>query len=223
MVANAEAESGTTPTMAFRKRLTGIVGAVALAGALAFSAGASAQTSPWQQSFTHEAAGRYAEAAAALEPVLRDKPNHEFALLRRAWLNYLQGRHNEAIRDYNQALTLNFKSLDARHGVTLPLMAQQRWTEAALEARKAINAGTDWDYTGHLHLMISEEGARKWEDLAEHAAQASLRYPGDATFLVYQARAHAWMANVARAKAVYGQVLERVPAHIEALEYIKTH
>lgn len=174
----------------------------------------------WRDSYALEAAGKYAQAASALEPLMRESPSYEFALLRRAWLNYLQGRYSDALRDYNQVLLLNPNALEARLGLTLPLLAQQRWGEAANEARKVI-AVNAWDYTAHLRLLICEEGDRRWDEMAQHAAALVVRYPTDATFLVYLARAEAWRGNTKAAKAAYGKVLERVPGHTEATNYLK--
>ncbi|MDP2805967.1 MAG: tetratricopeptide repeat protein, partial [Gallionellaceae bacterium] len=105
----------------------------------------------WQESYSQEASGNYAKAAAAVDLVLQASPSNEFAYLRRGWLNYMQARYNDALRDYDQALRLNPKSQEAQLGRTLPLMAQQRWREAAGEATKVI-ASSRWDYTAHLRL-----------------------------------------------------------------------
>lgn len=174
----------------------------------------------WRDSYALESSGKYVQAAAALEPLLREAPNHELALMRRAWLNYLQGRMTESMRDYNQVLFINSSSLEARLGMTLPLMAQKRWSEAASEARKVI-AVSAWDYTAHLRLLICEEGDKRWDEMARHAAQLVARYPSDTNFLVYLARAEAWRGNTRAAKIAYGLVQERMPNHGEAANYLK--
>ena len=194
---------------------------LALVPAFAFTqsgGGASA----WQESYTLEHAGKYPQAAAVLETLLRESPNHEFAIMRRGWLNYLQGKYNDALRDYNQVLALNPRSLEARLGLTLPLLAQQRWKEAAVEARKVL-AVSPWDYTAHVRLLVCEEGEKSWADLSRHAAELAARYPSDATALVYLARADAWQSNKAKARAAYAQVLERYPHHVEANAYLKSN
>jgi tetratricopeptide (TPR) repeat protein len=175
--------------------------------------------SAWQESYKQEAAGKYAPAQFALEPILRDSPGNDFALMRRAWLNYLQGRHHDAVRDYTQALLLNPRSLEARLALSLPLMAQQQWKEAEIELRKVIGVSA-WDYTAHSRLLVCEEGQRKWNELAQHAAELASRYPSDANALLYLARGEAWLGNVKKAQAAYMQVLERAPAHVEAANYL---
>lgn len=181
------------------------------------AATAWADESPWLKSYRLEAAGKYAEAAAALDSA-NSSGDADFALMRRGWLAYLQGRHNEAIDFYARAIKQNPKSLEARLGITLPLLAQRRWKEAALYARQVI-AESSWDYTAHLRLMVAEEGLRDWKTLAEHAERVSERYPADATALVYLARAQAWMGNTKAAREDYARVLSRIPGHSEATRY----
>lgn len=181
------------------------------------AATAWADESPWLKSYRLEAAGKYAEAAAALDSA-NSSGDADFALMRRGWLAYLHGRHNEAIDFYGRAINKNPKSLEARLGITLPLLAQRRWKEAALYARQVI-AESSWDYTAHLRLMVAEEGLRDWKTLAEHAERVSERYPADATALVYLARAQAWMGNTKAAREDYARVLSRIPGHSEATRY----
>ena len=178
--------------------------------------------SPWQESYTLESQGKYAQASAVLDPILRNTPNNDFAVMRLAWLNHLQGKNNDAIRDYNKALMLNPQSLEAREGLSLALMAQQRWKEAEVELKK-ITAVSAWDYTAHSRLLVCEEGQHKWDELSKHAAEIVAHYPSDANSLVFLARAEAWLGNIKKAKSAYAQVLERLPAHIEAIAYLKNN
>lgn len=173
----------------------------------------------WRDSYALETSGRYGEAALAIEPLLRESPTHELALMRRAWLSYLQGRYAESLRDYNQALFANSASLEARLGLTLPLLAQKRWSEAASEARKVL-AVSAWNYTAHLRLLQAEEGEKRWDEVARHVSQLVARYPSDAGFHVYLARAEAQRGNTAAARIAYVKVLERAPGHEEADRYV---
>lgn len=178
-----------------------------------------ADVDPWAESYRLESLTQYESAAKALAPVLSKNPNHEFAILRQAWLNYQQGNHNESLRLYQKSLDLNPQSLDARLGLMLPLMAQQRWREVASHANKVLEVAP-WNYYAHIRLMVSEEGERKWDTLAKHASQVSQRYPSDATAWVYLARANVWLKKDKEARQAYEQVLERYPGHIEALQYL---
>jgi tetratricopeptide (TPR) repeat protein len=192
--------------------------------ALLVSGAAFAQgnSNPWQDSFILESKGQFTQSISSINSILNASPNNEFALMRRAWLNYRQGQFNEALNDYKQVLSINPKSLEARLGLTLPLMAQLRWREAAVEAHKVIEASA-WDYTAHARLMICEEALHNWADLSRHAGELSAHYPSDATALVYLARAEAWQKNIKEAKSAYSKVLERIPGHFEATAYIKAN
>lgn len=181
---------------------------------------ALAQENRWSESYRLEALGKYAEAQAAIESLASQAPANEFALVRSAWLAYLQGKYAEAEKRYQSAQAANPRSLDARLGLMLPRMAQYRWLDA-IAAGREILAESAWDYTAHTRIMACEEAMSRWDDLAKHAAEVAGRYPSDATVLVYWARAEAARRNTARAKALYLQVLERVPGHIEAGKFLK--
>ncbi len=189
-----------------------------MCGLVLFANAAAAQT-PWSESYRYEAQGDYASAILALDPILERDSTHEFAVLRTAWLKYLLGDYNAASRDYERAIDLNEESIEARLGLTLPLLAQRRWREAAAAAR-AVLAEAPWNYYAHVRLMAAEEGQLQWRTLASHAESVALRYPGDATVLVYLARAQARQGNADAARAAYARVLERIPAHEEALAFV---
>ena len=196
-------------------------GAVIVATLLMLVSSVVAAQSPWSASYAREAEGDFAGAIAALEPVLIAEPEHEFALLRRGWLRYLNAEYNEAIRDYRRAQQLNPDSLEATLGLTLPLLAQRRWREAAASAEQVI-AVSPWNYYAQIRLMTAEEGLQRWQSLAERAAAAAERFPSDATIQVYLARAQSALGNRAAAAQAYERVLERLPEHAEALDYLGT-
>ena len=184
---------------------------------LAFSAGSRADV--WSQSYELEVAGKYADAAALFDPLLKEQPDNEFARLRRGWLHYLAGDYNDSQGDYKRALQSNPRSLDAQIGLALPLLAQQRWKEAAIIARQALQVAP-WNYYAHLRLLVAEEGQQQWQTLRDHADRLHERYPSDSTILVYRARARYWLGNMKGARENYLQVLQRVPGHIEAEQFL---
>jgi len=175
----------------------------------------------WATSYALEANGQYEQAAALMVPAMDHGSASEYALLRYGWLNYLQGNYNDAIRAYKRALERNNRSIDARLGITLPLLAQKRWREASRYLNQVL-AQSPFNYTAHIRLMICEEGQRKWESLATHAKNIAAYYPTDATPLVYLARAYAWQGKRKEAGDTYARVLIRFPTHVEAMRFLKT-
>ncbi|MFO1080200.1 MAG: tetratricopeptide repeat protein [Reyranellaceae bacterium] len=182
---------------------------------------ASAQNdSRFAASYKLETEKRY-DAAAAEIAALAESGN-ELARLRLGWLAYLAGRYNDSINHYNIALQLNPNAIDARLGITLPLLAQQRWQDAAGQARQVLQL-SPWDYTAHVRLMVAEEGLKQWTTLESHARELARIYPADATALVYLARARAWQRNTVGARQAYAQVLERFPGNEEARSFLKVN
>ncbi|MDX8389688.1 MAG: tetratricopeptide repeat protein [Mariprofundaceae bacterium] len=173
----------------------------------------------WATSYALEANGQYEKAAALLVPMLDNGQSSEFALIRYGWLHYLQGNYSDAIRSYKRALKRNQRSFDARLGITLPLLAQQRWKEATRYLNQVLDQ-SPYDYTAHIRLMLCEEGQRKWAALEQHAKRLAAFYPTDATILVYLARAYAWQDNNITAKKAYQRVIVRVPDHVEASRFL---
>ncbi len=174
----------------------------------------------WSESYRLEALAKYKDAARVMDKLIKAEPKNDFAISRRAWLNYLRGAYNKAVEDYRKAIRLNPKSLDARLGLLLPLLAQQRWREASSSA-KGILKEAPLNYYAHVRLMSSEAGERKWRTLADHAARVAAYYPSDATVQIYLARANARLKNTRAAREAYKRVLERIPGHAEATRFLK--
>jgi len=193
-------------------------------GTMAFSPAAYSQEikNDWMASYTLEASGAYEKAAAVLVPYTHSGERSEFAWLRYAWLNYLQGNFNDSIAAYKQAMQLNQRSIDAKLGITLPLMAQQRWREAMKYSQMILDQAP-LNYTAHVRLMVCQEGLRQWQELEKHAKTVAAFYPTDATSLVYLARSYAWQGKTLLAKSTYRKVLMRVPSHVEALRFLKNN
>jgi tetratricopeptide (TPR) repeat protein len=182
--------------------------------------GALAQTdNAFVASYRLEAERRF-EAAANSIQLLADSGD-EFAQMRLAWLAYQAGNYNGAVNGYLQLLQRNPQMIEARQGLLLPLIAQERWQDAAAQAR-IILTQSPWDYTAHVRLLVCEEALKQWEALEAHAAALARVYPSDATALVYLARARAQRKNAAGAREAYALVLARIPAHQEALAFLKT-
>lgn len=181
---------------------------------------ASAQEAAWLISYQLEAAGKYYDAVAAIDAVPANGPDAELKLLRRGWLHYLSGRYDESIREYRLAIDKNGKSLDARLGITLPLLAQKKWREAAQNGKSVLDHSPN-NYTALLRVVTAEEAQGNWQEVAKHAAAMVSHYPTDATSYVYLARAYAWLNKRAEAVGAYTAVLSRVPGHLEAKAYIE--
>ena len=101
----------------------------------------------------------------------------------------------------------------------MPLLARQRWKEAASIARQALEVAP-WNYYAHLRLLAAEEGEQQWQTIRKHSDQLHERYSSDATMLVYRAPARHWLGDMKGARENYLQVLQRIPGNIEAQQFL---
>lgn len=176
-----------------------------------------AQSDPsWSNSYKSEAAGNYQQAAQQLEALAQ---KNEFAQLRLAYLLYMQARYPDAVRAYQRAQEMNKDSYEAVLGISLVLLAQGRWSDAAAQANWVLQ-NAPGNYVAHLRLLVADEGLRNWKALGTRAEELARRYPSDATIWVFVARAALGLGNKNRATEAYQRVLQIVPGHIEATKYL---
>ncbi len=196
-------------------RTIGMLAVMAWLGA----AQAWAGDDPWSKSYALEANGNYGAAAAVIAPLAKEEGDRELVWLRLGWLHYLAGEYHDAIRAYRKALDLNPRSLEARLGLALPLMAQHRWREAMMYLDQVL-AISPYHYLANLRMMACEEGLRRWDELLARAMEMHSRYPSDATVLIYMARAYAWQGKRDLARETYRKVLHRAPGNLEARRFL---
>lgn len=184
-----------------------------------FVPSAYAQDGGWQSSYQLEATGKYAEAMAVIDSISVNGSDAELKVLRRGWLLYLSGRFDESIREYRLAVDRNSKSIDARLGLTLPLLAAKRWREAEQGAKAALDLAPG-NYTALVRMAVAQEAQRDWPAMMKTSVNLVSSYPTDATAYVYLARANAWLGRNEDAATAYSAVLARYPGHLEAKAYL---
>jgi tetratricopeptide (TPR) repeat protein len=179
---------------------------------------AKADINPWAESYRLEGLYQYDAANNALNAIANKDPKNELLLLRRGWLEYLSGNHSKSIEYYKKAASVNGQSLEAQLGMIMPLMAQQRWREAAASANKVLETAP-WNYHAHIRLMSCEQALKQWSTLEKHAQQVAARYPTDASIWIFLGRARHHLGNKDGASNAYDRVLQLVPDNFEASQY----
>ncbi|MBF0273111.1 MAG: hypothetical protein HQL98_13760 [Magnetococcales bacterium] len=202
--------SGASP-----RPVRGTGAALLLAALLLASAPANAGESLWAHSYRLETEGRLVEALGVLDPVPVNGPDAELRCLRRAWLLYLLGGHNESIREYRLAIERNGASLDARLGLLLPLLALERWDETQREARTILDKAPH-NYLALLRLAVAQAGSREWQGVVQTAHTLITAFPSDAMGFLYLARARTGLGQKREAAEAYRAVLVRLPDQAEA-------
>ena len=201
-------------------KMTLAIGSTLLALTSAF--GVTTADSTWSTTYALEAKGQYVQAAKDMKALLNDRQGGEFAWLRYAWLTYMSRDYNNSVAAYRKAASLNPSSIEARLGLTLPLMAQEKWVETSSVLEQVLKTDP-WNYTAHSRLIYIESLLEKWPVLEKHAADVSARFPSDVSTLLYLAYAKDRLNKVDESKAIYKKVLERYPGHQTAVAYLAKH
>ncbi len=189
-----------------------------LLGSTGLHAQAASELPLWQTSYTREATGDLNGALAVLQSLSGDNDSRPLILLREGWLFYRQNQFNAAWNAYAESLALNPDSLDARMGMMLVRMAQERWQEARRIGQQALESGDN--YLLELHLMQCEEALKNWTGLYNRSIKLSKRFPSEIYPWLYLARAEKWLGNATQARLSYQQVLRLSPGNQEARLYV---
>ena len=86
-------------------------------------------------SYNAETARNYTRALQIMEDLNTSDPNDEFYILRIAWLQYLLGRYNDSLKNYQKSNNI-FPSLDAQTGILNCQLALGLWNDAHNQAEK---------------------------------------------------------------------------------------
>jgi len=84
-------------------------------------------------SYNAETARNYTRALQIMEDLNTSDPNDEFYILRIAWLQYLLGRYNDSLKNYQKSNNI-FPSLDAQTGILNCQLALGLWNYAHNQA-----------------------------------------------------------------------------------------
>jgi len=176
---------------------------------------ATAEGAAYQSSYDFEARGAYAEAVAALMTVPTAARSKYTYALRLGWLNYLAGRHGEAIAAYRRAIAAAPKAVEPRLGLTLPQMAQRRWLDVERTARDVQRLDP------HSYLGLSRQAFALY-NLGRFAAAEAVYtrvvalYPSDVEMRAGLAWAMLERGDTAAAATQFRDILAVAPKHASA-------
>jgi tetratricopeptide (TPR) repeat protein len=83
----------------------------------------------YRESYVLEAKRDYVGALAKVRDARAAGGNSYFSAIRAGWLAYLQGDFRASIASYSEAVSTEPKAIEAKLGLTLPLLAQRNWRE----------------------------------------------------------------------------------------------
>ena len=193
----------------------GIMMTAALCFALSsgISTDASAQTnaaSLLQESYDKEAVGNYQESLTAMVRLPAPERDGYVAQFRRGWLLYKLARNAEAVDAYTKAIALEPKSVEARVGALLPLLALRRWNDAEAMSREVLKTDPS-NYYANLRLAFSVYNLGRYADSEELYRKLSEQYPSDVDVRCGLGWALLKLGKGGEAAKIFARVLEISP------------
>ncbi len=174
----------------------------------------------YQRSYDEEAKGHYQEAISVLTQAGRAGDTSYLYHLRLGWLQYLAGKYPESIDSYRKAVMMSKGSIEAKLGLMLPQMAQEKWHDAEKTGREILSTDK-LSYLANSRLAYVYYNLKRYKD-----AEASYRtvlsyYPGDIEMQAGLAWSLLKQNKKEAAKKVFSEILRYVPNHISANEGMK--
>ncbi len=168
----------------------------------------------------------YAKGIAALMEQY-DAHRGDYALnLRLGWLNYLSGQNDEAQRYYKAAVEAAPKSIEAKVGSLLPLLAAAKYADAETLARQVV-AAHPLNYYANLRLAMALRLQNKTGDARAVVKRMLSAYPTDSSYLAESAtlgegQTSIYLTTDAKIMTAFGDSYQAegrgdYPAAIEAL------
>ncbi len=183
-------------------------------------AGAESTSDLFQRSYDAEAAGKAAEALAALDALPAPVHDGYVADLRRGWLLYKLGRNPEAIDAYAAAARLEPRSVEARVGALLPQMAARRWADVETTARDALRIDPG-NYLATLRMAFALYNLGRYPESEALYQRLAEMYPSDVEVRAGLGWARLKGGKAAEAAAAFRAVLDVAPRNALAAEGLK--
>ena len=135
------------------------------------------------RSVEYEQAKDYTKAIAALQEQLTAHPNDYTLNLRSGWLSYLNGQHAAAARYYQTAIAAAPKSIEAKLGYLLPLLADGQYERAEKTAAQIVKEDPG-NYYGNLRLAFALRMQGQFPAADKIVQRMLVAYPTDLSFLL---------------------------------------
>lgn len=173
----------------------------------------------YAKSYLYERVGDYKDAVRVLMPVYEAYPDSYTVNLRLGWLYYLMGKYANSVYHYKKADRAIPSSVESKLGLSLPLIAQERWSEAEQVLYRVL-AIDYYNYYGNLRLakVLGKEG--KYNQQIAVALKMLNIYPTAVPFLLLLGEGYYHLGNLKRAKEIFKNVLILDPENITAKGYL---
>ncbi len=173
----------------------------------------------YSESYRFEKMGAYHDAIKALLPLYRQYPGEYLVNLRLGWLYYLDGKQGNSILYYRKAVEISPESVEARLGLSLPLMARGNWGDVEQLMYQVIK-NDYYNFYANLRLAIALRLQKK-PSLSEKVTRKMLRiYPTSVDFLVELGKSLVLQKKKQEAYQIFSKILLLDPQNVAAREHL---
>lgn len=169
----------------------------------------------YKQSYQYEQMGAYLDAIKSLQYVYKEYPDTYTVNLRLGWLCYLNRNFADSINYYKKAMKASSYSVDAMLGISLPLMAQERWSQVEERMNQVLRIDY-YNVYGNLRLAKALRFQGKNSIAQAIIDKMLVIYPTSVDFLAEKALNYIANGNLTAAEDMYRSVLYLSPTHVEA-------
>ncbi len=174
----------------------------------------------YEKSYLYEKSRDYKDAVRALIPVYKNYPNGYTVNLRLGWLYYLMRKYANSKSHYEKALKVIPSSVEAMLGLSLSLMAENKWKDVESLMYRLLKIDY-YNYYGNLRLCIALRHLKKFSNSEAVARKMLAIYPTDVNFLNELAISLYYQNKKSYAKSLFEDVLILDPENLVAKKYLK--
>lgn len=169
----------------------------------------------YRESYRLEAQRDYRAALDRLREIRGRGDRSYYLTLRLAWISYLLGDFASSETLYREAATDAQKAIEPRLGLTLPLLAEQKWRELERACRDVLALSSVHSIArARLAHALYMEG--NYPDAASLYRRLLEEYPAELDYQTGLAWAMLKMARRAEARAMFQAVLAVSPDNVSA-------
>jgi tetratricopeptide (TPR) repeat protein len=171
----------------------------------------------YRKSYRAEAENRPGEALDAMKTIRARAKDSYFVNVRMGWVAYLAGRFVESEDGYKRAAKAQPKAIEAKLGLTLPLVAEKKWRELE-RACRAVLALDPKNNSARARLALALYSLGNYPDAATMYRGLMADYPGELNHQTGLAWSLRRMGRTKDANALFTAVLAVSPENPNALE-----
>jgi tetratricopeptide (TPR) repeat protein len=169
----------------------------------------------YRESYVLEAKRDYTGALTKARDARAAGGNAYFSAIRIGWLEYLQGDFKASIASYSEAVATDPKAIEAKLGLTLPLLAQRNWRELE-RACSAVLAVDGRNATALARLGLAQYSAGNFSGAEATYRRLTEDYPSEMDYRTGLGWALLKLGKSAEAKAIFDGVLAVSPDNVNA-------